>query len=108
MPNEAIFAITARMFEELWKRRLERAQEQVKALNAELARIDRQVSQLLERILDASLPSVISTYEQRIAQLEKEKIVIRERVESAATPKGNRDGALRTALAFLSSPWNLW
>jgi hypothetical protein len=107
-PNETLFGIATRMFEELWRRRLERGEEQVKALAEQLTKVDRQVAQLLERVLDASVPSVIGAYEQRIAQLEKEKIVIREKVETVGRPKGNHDRALRTALSFLSSPWNLW
>ena len=48
----------------------------MQSLKTELAKIERQVDQFLDRIADASVPSVISTYENRIRKLEAEKMVM--------------------------------
>ncbi|WP_248127530.1 hypothetical protein [Brucella pituitosa] len=71
-------------------------------------KIERQVSQFLERILDASVPSVIGAYEDRVRKLEEEKLAIRESMATVARPVSSFDNTLRTALEFLSNPWNLW
>ena len=51
------------MFTELWTRRLSQADERSKALRMEVIKIERQIAQLLERIIDASIPSVVRAYE---------------------------------------------
>lgn len=71
-------------------------------------KIEKQVAALLERILDASLPSVITAYENRIQKLEAEKLLIRERMTKTTRPARDFDKTVRTALGFLVSPWNLW
>ncbi len=43
---------------------------------------------LLDRVVDASSPSVVSAYETRIEKLEREKIVLAERVARTVPPKG--------------------
>ena len=96
------------MFKELWARRASLAQAQKKALALELAKIDGQVKQLLERILDVSVPSVIAAYEQRVQRLEEERFALLEKIASSGRPASDFDGALRTALDFLANPWNLW
>ena len=95
------------MCKELWDRRLAQAQAQSKALAAQLVKIERQVSQFLERILDASVPSVIAAYEDRVRKLEGEKHLIRERMAHTARPARGFGETLRTALEFLSNHWNL-
>lgn len=96
------------MFEQLWNHRLSQADGQAKALGAQLVKTERQVSQFLERILDTSVPSVITAYEERIRKLEEDKLLIKERMANAGRPAGDFNKALRTALDFLGNPWNLW
>ncbi len=107
-PCENLFKVATAMFNELWDYRLSQTQAQAKAMGAQLIKIERQVNQLLERILDASLPSVITAYENRIRTLEEEKLAIHERVADEGRPKASFDKTLRTALDFLANPWNLW
>lgn len=96
------------MFKDLWDRRAAEAEGQTKALGAKLARIEKQVGQFLERIVESSVPSVIAAYEQRVGKLEEEKLLLREQMAGAGRPVRGFDETLRTALDFLSNPWNLW
>ena len=107
-PTERLFKVARKMFRTLWDNRLSQAEAQGKALSAQLIKIERQVSQLLERILDASVPSVIGAYEDRIRKLEEDKLVIQERMANATHPASSFDDTLRTALEFLANPWILW
>lgn len=107
-PTEALFRVAARMFEELWDYRLSQAKGQAKALVAELAKVEKQIGHYLERILDVSVPAVISAYEDRVRKLEEDKLLIKEKMANAGQPKAGFEQSLRTALVFLSSPWNLW
>ncbi len=107
-PTEKLFKVARAMFKDLWEHRLSQGEAQAKALSAQLVKIERQVSQFLERILDASVPSVIAAYEDRVRKLEEDKLVIKERMAGVARPASNFEDTLRTALDFIASPWNLW
>lgn len=107
-PKAALFSAAHSALKKLREHQLCQADAQAKALSAELVKIERQVSQFLERFLDASVPSVIAAYEERIAKLEREKLVIDEKRANASRPASSFDDTLRTALDFISSPWNLW
>jgi hypothetical protein len=84
------------------------ADQSRKAIEKELAEIERKVKQLLDRIVEAESPTVISAYENRIAELESTKLLLKDKMARAAQPKRDFDESFRNALAFLASPWNLW
>ncbi len=107
-PSETLFRVATRMFKDLWTRRLSQVQDQAKALADKLQKVERDTAKLLERVLDATLPSVITAYETRIGALEKEKLLIREKIAQGGKPKASYDQTLRTALEFLSNPRKLW
>lgn len=106
-PSETLYKTARKMLADLWDRQSLHAKEQAKVLKIHLVKVEKQVAQLLERILDASVPSVIGAYEDRIRKLEEEKLSIRERLAEAG-PKGTLEDTVRTALDFLGSPWKLW
>jgi site-specific DNA recombinase len=85
-PTEKLFTVARAMFEELWNHRASQTEVQSKALGAQLIKVEKQVSQFLERILDTSVPAVITAYEERIRKLEEEKLVIRDRMSNAGRP----------------------
>ena len=41
-------------------------------MKRDIAKIEKQIDGLLDRIVEASLPSVVSAYEKRLAKLETE------------------------------------
>ena len=58
--------------------------------------------------MDASVPSLISAYEQRIQTLENEKLILQDRIAENTKPKTSFEETLRTALIFLAHPWIIW
>ena len=107
-PTEGLFRVARAMFQDAWTHRLGQAETQAKALKAQLVKIEGQVSQLLTRILDTSVPSIIGAYEEKVSKLESDKLLIKERLSSVAKPASTFDDTLRTALEFLANPCNLW
>jgi site-specific DNA recombinase len=107
-PTEKLIGAARAMFGDLWSHRLAASEIRARGLKGELAKIERQVEQLLDRITATDVASVIGAYEAKIKKLEEEKIVVSERIKNCGRPLKSFDETLRTALDFLASPWNLW
>lgn len=88
--------------------RLAEAQNTKKALETQLRDVEAQIESLLDRIVEATSPTVVSAYEARIERLERDKIVLSERVENVVPPEGRLEGCIEHALRFLSSPWKFY
>ena len=77
-------------------------------LKAEIVDIDRQIRGLVDRIVEASTPTVIDAFETRIAKLESEKLVMTEKLEIGTRPSHSFEDLFELAFEFLRNPWKLW
>ncbi len=59
-------------------------------------------------VSDATSTSVVSAYERRIEALEKDKLLLEEKLGAQPIPKGAYDRILELAMEFLANPCNLW
>ncbi len=107
-PSAETFQIVRAMFKQAWETRLAQAKQMTATLKSEIVRLDRQIEQLLDRVVDASSASTVSAYERRIAKLEKEKLLASEKLTKKAAPQRTFEEMFELACTFLSSPWNLW
>jgi len=74
----------------------------------QLRDVEKQIEMLLERIIEAEHASVIKAYESKIAKLEREKLLLAEKVDRIVPPKGRLEEFIEPALDFLANPWNLY
>ncbi len=107
-PTKTLFSLVREMLKDAWDQRLSQVTELRKSLTQAAAKIEKQIEQLLDRIVEASNPSVISAYEKRIASLEKDKLVIAEQERTAGQPKHAFEKVFELAMTFLSNPQKLW
>ncbi|NVK34266.1 MAG: recombinase family protein, partial [Rhodobacteraceae bacterium] len=107
-PSDALFKVGKSMFKELWEYQGAQAETNAKAMSAKLVKIEGKLSKLLDHILDASVPSVIKAYEDKVRQLELEKQSLKEKMALNAKPASTFDESLRTAFEFLKNPLILW
>lgn len=98
-PSRTLFDLARDMFRKAWDMRLAQAQTTRVALEREAIALDRQIEQLVDRIVDSQSPTAISAYEARIAKLEREKLVLSERLPSGPGPKRSFD-------EMSNSPWS--
>lgn len=77
-------------------------------LRQNAGKVDKQIDQLLNRIVEADNQSVIKAYENKITTLEKEKLLIAEKLQNQSKPRHAFEKMFELALEFLSPPWNLW
>ena len=107
-PAETSFQLAKAMFRDAWNQRLAQAGEITKALQKSIVGIERQIEQLLDRIVDATNGSVIAAYEKRIAKLEREKAITTEQATMLGTPRHTFEESFEHAMTFLANPWKLW
>lgn len=107
-PTENAFNIARNMFKELWNHRLKHTAALSQSVKREVVKIEKQIEQFLDRIVDTETQSVISRYESRIAKLEKEKLLIKENLLSSGKPQRPFEEMFEHAMAFLKNPQKLW
>ncbi len=71
-PTENLFVIVKTMFKHAWNQRLIQSKDTMSKLRQDVKKAERQIDQLLDRIVDAENASVIRAYETKIAKLEKQ------------------------------------
>jgi site-specific DNA recombinase len=107
-PALELFSAARAKFEDLWNQRLAMADARRSSLKTELARVERDIEQFLNRIANAQLSSVITACENRIRSIEERKIELNEKIANCGRALRSSDETLRSSLAFLPSPCNLW
>jgi site-specific DNA recombinase len=107
-PSQTLFDIVRAMFRHAWEMRGAQANEAVTALKGQIRTTDKQVESLLERIMDATNPTVVRAYEGKIAGLERDKRRLASQLATRSAPRGAFDEKLEHALQFLANPYEIW
>lgn len=107
-PAKQLYDLVRAMFIDIWEMKLAEAHSAKKTLNAQIKDIEEQTDGLLDRIVDATSPTVVTAYEARIEKLERQKMRLREQAENIIPPRGRLEEFIEHALRFLANPWNLY
>ncbi|MWD26899.1 recombinase [Aquicoccus sp. SCR17] len=107
-PSARLYELVKTMFRDAWNHRLAKASDTAQSMKTSIKRIETQIEQLLDRIVDANNDSVISAYEKRIAKLEREKALAEEKLSGLGKPRLTLEESFEHAMRFLSSPWSIW
>jgi hypothetical protein len=78
------------------------------ALKEALARLDRDIASVVDRLVEASSETVARAFERKISALEKERLLTEEKLKDAGKPRFTFDEVFEHALRFLASPCDLW
>ena len=96
------------MFKTAWSVRMTQAEGLSRELKIEIKNIDKQIEGLLDRIVETTTPSVITAYETRLTKLEREKLVLAEKLRKNGQTALGFDEMFELAIQFLSNPCKLW
>nr|WP_276204882.1 MULTISPECIES: recombinase family protein [Pseudoalteromonas] len=107
-PRHNLITLAEKMFSKLWEHRERSAQEHKSSLEKSMKKLDREIEQYLDRIIDTQSSTVIKALEKRIEQMEQRKLLLEEQFTNAGQPMKPVDEMYRTALEFLSSPYKIW
>jgi len=107
-PAPTVVAIAKAMFKHAWEQRAAQADQAKRLLKGKMADAEKQIAGLLDKIMTASSPRVISAYEERIDALEREKLLAAEKLEAVGQPIRPFGEMFEHALEFLANPYKLW
>ena len=107
-PSETAHGLIKDMFKVGWELRGQQVKDAAKVMSRKFGQLEGQIAALLERVVEASSPRVISAYEAKIDALEKEKLIVAEKLENAGQIQRPFEEMFELACQFLSSPWKIW
>lgn len=107
-PARGLFEVAKAMLRDAWDMRLAEARNAKDALAGQLRDVEAQIESFLDRVLDASNPRVVKSYEDRIDELERQKIILSERKDKIVPPKGRLEDCIELTLRFLASPYDIY
>lgn len=107
-PEASVFRVARMRLEDLWNARITAGAERTRSLKTELKKIEKQVEQFLDCIIEAETPSIRKAYENRINKLEEQKLELGEKIAKCGTPLRSFDESVRTLFDFLENPYKLW
>ena len=107
-PSPALLKVAVQMLKDCWDAQFTRADQIRAGFRKEAAQCDREINDFLDRIVDATNPTVIKAYEKRIAEAEQRKLVALEQANACAKPRIPIDTLIEHSLKYLSAPKTLW
>lgn len=107
-PTSKLFEVARAMFKDAWAQRLSQAKETQALVKKQLRDVEKQIEDVLDRIMDASSASIISAYEARLEKLERQRLVLTEKAASALPKNGQLEKFIELSLKFLSRPCNIY
>ncbi len=107
-PSQVMFKVIKSMIEQAWDQRKAQMEAVTAALGREAGKIEKDINEFLDRIVTTQNASVIAAYENKIASLEREKLLVNEKLQKSRHPAKSKREVLELSLQFLSNPWKLW
>ncbi len=87
-PARGLFNLAKAMLTDAWNMRLAMANGEKAELEKQRGEVERQIQNLLDKVVDVGFVAVSRAYEKRIDSLERRRLVIAERCENYMPPEG--------------------
>ena len=107
-PSEALFNFSHAMMKDAWQQRLSQLNEITAKLKIDLKSIEKQTKSLVDRIVETSDIRVIRAYENKISEMDKNKLLITEKLANKEQTPHSFDESFELSMKFLANPHRLW
>ena len=107
-PTRRLFNAAREMFIDAWELQLALAHQHKAATLAQLKDVEREIEEVLDRLVESSSATVAKALEQRVEKLERKKFLLAERAQKSIPPKGRLEEFIELSLQFLASPWDIY
>jgi site-specific DNA recombinase len=91
-----------------WNAQVSNSKAALANLKRDIKTKETQIDGLLERVVDASSQTVMAAFERKIETLEKEKLILAEKMKMSGKKRRPFEEIIELTLNFLSNPCNLW
>ena len=107
-PAPKLAALGRAIFKKAWDMQLGSMKQARAALSRELSALESQIDAKLDQIVECTSTTVQRAFERKVEALERDKLLIEEKLASKPAPKRSFDEMFELAMQFLASPWKLW
>ena len=107
-PSRKLFGLVRAMFADAWEMRSLQAHEARAEWKRQLKDTEKQIEELIDRLVEMGNRTVVKKLEERIEKLERHKIVLAEKVAKEVPSKARLEDCMELTLRFLSSPWDIY
>lgn len=107
-PTKPYTELITAMFKDAWDIQMEKAKDAANTFKAEVIRVDKEIETFLSGIMNATNARVIETYENKIAELEYQKLILEDKSSRNDAPRSGFSEMLELSLTFLANPYKLW
>ncbi len=108
VPDQTTFELAHRMFRDAWDQHASTLQEESKRLRTKSRQIERDIQSYVERAVKTTNEVVAQALENRIAELQAEKVCIDEAAARSAKPAKNFSEMFELAMTFIAKPYEIW
>ena len=107
-PSKGLVGLVKTMLQDAWGQRLAQTNTIKETIKRDIAQLDKQLDGLLDRIVESDNPTVIAAFEKKITKLERDKLILADRIDQKAQPKHTLEEIFELSMTFLSNPWFIW
>lgn len=107
-PSRKLFGLVKAMFADAWEMRSAQAHAARDEWKRQLKDAEKQIDDLIDRLVETQNRTVAQRLEERIDKLERQKIVLAEKAAKDVPTKARLEDCMELTLRFLSSPWNTY
>jgi len=107
-PTPKLIRIAAAMFRIAWDARGAQADEMRRTAVLKAKAVDKEIDVFLDRIVSTKNKQVIRRYEEKIADLTREKAMLVEKQAVKTKPHETFEEKIEPLIQLLANPWKLW
>ena len=107
-PKPRIVNLNRAIALDIWKKKMTFKESHTKGIEQTIGRLEGEMQNLLNRIAKVNNETVIRKYEERIEELEKERVQLSAKLKRAEDKNYNFGTALNLVMEFIKNPLSQW
>jgi len=107
-PSKPLLAYARTMLQDIWGQLSSQGDAMRTSLQKDIQSLNKKIENVLDRIVEADNPSVVSAYEKRIGKMESDKALLNEKLANVGKPKRSFEEVFELAMSFFANPLILW
>lgn len=107
-PTPMVARLVIEMFRDAWEQKTAQLEAASRKFADDARKIEVEISRLVDCVLNANSPRVISAYESRIEELERKKLLAEEKAVQGSNVDGRFGELFEHSLCILTNPLKAW